>query len=57
MKKEQPIAVLTINRAGDMTPLGKKEAAEWLRHCARLLLKEGSNYSVKFVARYMGTRS
>jgi hypothetical protein len=49
----KPPAMLTIRRAGDMTPEGRKAIANWLRMHANDLLKEGSNYAPVFRGRYM----
>lgn len=52
MKKEQkPRAILTIKDAGMLTPTGQKWVADWLKHQAEEILKEGSNYSKRFTAR------
>lgn len=58
MKKQLPskvksAAVLTVRDAPNMTPEGKKAIAEWLRKQAKMLVKEGKNYSKRFTARYL----
>lgn len=50
--KEHRAATLTIHRAGDMTPKGRKDIAAWLRHCAVSLLKHGADYSKRVTASY-----
>jgi hypothetical protein len=45
MKKEEARAILTIKRAGMLTPTGQKEVADWLRQQAKNILKDGKNYS------------
>lgn len=50
---ERSAAVLTIKDAAEMTPDGRKRIAEWLRHCAKALPKDGANYAPRFRARYL----
>jgi hypothetical protein len=52
-KEKKCAATLTIHEAAMMTPTGKKEIAEWLRKQAKMLVKEGSNYSTRFRASYL----
>ena len=52
-KRDAAIATLTIHRAGEMTPEGRKAVATWLRSHAALILKEGRYYSSRFTGRYM----
>jgi hypothetical protein len=50
----KPPAMLTIRRAADMTPEGRKAIANWLRMHANDLVKDGGNYSTVFRGNYMG---
>jgi hypothetical protein len=52
-KKAKSAAIVTIRRAGEMTPKGRREVAQWLRRTARLLTLEGKNLSSRFTARYL----
>ena len=36
-----------------MTPTGRKEIADWLRHCAGSLEKDGHGYAKLFQAKYI----
>lgn len=45
-------ATLTVHRASDMTPLGRKQVAQWLREQARFLVRSGADYSRRYTARY-----
>lgn len=49
---EVSAAIVTIKRAGDMTPEGRKLIADWLRERADLLEKDGEQYAPLFRARY-----
>ena len=51
--KEKVRAILTINGAPDMTPEGRRVIADWLRHQAKELRKQGDNYKSRFTARYI----
>jgi hypothetical protein len=53
METEKSAAVLTIKDAGNMTPEGRKEVADWLRQCAKTLVKHGKDYAPRFRARYL----
>ena len=54
MKKvEKSAAILTIKNPSSMTKAGRKRIAEWLMRQASDLIKEGDNYSDRFVARYL----
>lgn len=55
VKKEKCAASITIHDAADMSFKGKKEIADWLRKQAKMLLKEGDNYSTRFRASYLYT--
>jgi hypothetical protein len=45
-------ATLTIHKAGDMTPEGRKKVAEWLRYHAKMIIEEGDNYAARFTGRF-----
>ncbi len=45
-------ASMVIYRAGEMTPDGRRDIADWLRARAKHLLKHGGNYSTRFRARF-----
>jgi len=45
-------ATVTIKKAANMTPKGRKKIAEWLREKAEDLVTEGPNYTARFTARY-----
>jgi hypothetical protein len=45
-------ATLTIRRAADMSPQGRKDIATWLRKQASDLLKYADNYSAEVRANY-----
>jgi phage antirepressor YoqD-like protein len=51
--KKKCAATLTIHEAAMMTPVGKKQISDWLRQQAKMLRKEGSNYSTRFRASYL----
>jgi hypothetical protein len=46
-------AVLTINRASDMTKKNKNNIADWLRKQAKALIKDGHLYSKRIRIRYL----
>lgn len=46
------IATFMIKDADKMTPQGRKEIADWLRHQARSLTKSGDEYAKTFTAKY-----
>lgn len=46
-------AIVTIHKADDMTPEGRKALADWLRKTAGELEKFGSQYSKRFTGRYL----
>lgn len=52
-KQTQAAAVVTIRRASEMTPEGRKEVAAWLRRQARLLLDHADDLSDRHTARYL----
>jgi len=49
--KEQPIAILTIHNASEMSEKVKESIISWLRDQANGLKKNGKNYAKKFRAR------
>ena len=49
------IATLTIHDAPDLTDEGRRMIAEWLRKQAKIILKESSNLSKRYTARYLRT--
>lgn len=55
MSHQKIIARFNVDQAGEMTDQGRKEIADWLRHCADALEEDGHNYSTNFVARYIAT--
>lgn len=52
-KKEVAAAIVTIRRAADMTPAGRRAVAAWLRAQAGGLIKHGKEYDVRFTGRYL----
>lgn len=48
-------ATVTIVRAGEMTPAGRRVLAEWLRDQAAALMRNGKRYAPRYTARYLGT--
>ena len=53
-KKPKSAAVVTIRKAGAMTPKGRRAIVEWLRHQADMLEEHGKNYTLAtFTARYL----
>lgn len=46
-------AIVTIYRAGEMTPQGRHNVAAWLRRHAHWLVKSGRLYSKRFTGRYL----
>jgi hypothetical protein len=52
---EKSAAVVTIHRADEMTPEGRKEVAAWLRRQASFLTKDGDKLAKRFTARYLYT--
>lgn len=52
-KKWTAAAILTIRRAGDMTPRGRRAIAAWLRDHARWIVQHGKEYSPRFTGRYL----
>lgn len=50
--KLKSAAIVTIHRASEMTPEGRREVAAWLRAHAQDLVKYGDQYSRRFTGRY-----
>jgi hypothetical protein len=46
-------ATLTIHRAADMTPTGRKRIADWLLQQRQTLLKNAKQLSSRYTARYL----
>lgn len=53
--KEKSAAVVTVFRADEMTPRGRRQIAAWMRRQASMLEKEGKNYAKRFTGRYLYT--
>lgn len=53
MSEMASAAIVTIRHASDMTTLGRKTVARWLRDQAEFLEEFGNEYSTTFQARYM----
>lgn len=53
-KTAKSAAVITIKAPGTMTAKGRKAIADWLRHHALMLIKDGAAYTEgRFTGRYM----
>lgn len=52
-KRVKRAAILTVFRADEMTPRGRREVATWLRARAACLIANGKNYTKRFTARYL----
>lgn len=53
-KRNKSAVVLSVFHAPSMTHTGRKAIAEWLRRQARMLVKDGKNYTkTRFTARYL----
>lgn len=46
-------AIVTIHRAANMTPRGRRLVANWLRNTAKLLEDHGKEFSTRFTGRYL----
>jgi hypothetical protein len=46
-------AIVTIHKAANMTPEGKREIAAWLKKQAGFLLKNADKMSLRYTARYL----
>lgn len=55
--KEHAAAIVTIRRASDMTPKGRKEVARWLRRQALFFERHADQLSPRFTARYLYSRA
>ncbi len=51
--KPKAAAILTIHRAREMTPAGRKRIARWLDQQKRFFLKYPQKLSQRFMARYL----
>jgi len=49
---DKTIVTVTVHRAADMTPTGRKQIAAWLRRQASFLETEGEKCAKRFTARY-----
>lgn len=52
-RKSESAAILTVKRAAEMTPKGRREIAKWLRRHADMLVRDGKDYSARFTGRYL----
>jgi hypothetical protein len=50
---EKTAAVVTIHRAGEMSPRGRRRIAAWLRRQAGFLEKYPNELSSRYTARYI----
>ncbi|BAQ18317.1 hypothetical protein [Methyloceanibacter caenitepidi] len=50
---EKEHAVLTLKHAGEWSPEGRKDVANWLREQAASLEQEGDTYASRYRARYL----
>jgi len=53
MERIKSAAVLTIKNVSKMSARGRGDIVNWLRHQARMFLKQGDEYSDNFRARYL----
>lgn len=53
-KRKLAAAIITIRRASEMTPAGRKTIAAWLRMHADYLTEHGREYQRTFTGRYGG---
>lgn len=53
MAKKKAAAIVTIRRADQMTPKGRRAVAAWLRQQAGFLVRYGPQFSARFTARYL----
>ncbi len=52
-KKTSTVAVLTVYRAGDMTPAGVKRIAKWIDQQKQFFVDYPKELSPRFTARYL----
>lgn len=52
VRKEKIAAFLTIYRAAEMTPQGRRKIRDWLRQCQVTLAEHGDNFAKRFTASY-----
>ena len=50
-------AVLTIKKAGELTSAEQRTLADWLKDQAKSLMKDGDNYSSRFIARFYARKA
>ena len=55
-QKTEVCAILTVKRACEMTPKGRKEIARWLRIQAAFIEKHSACLGNGFVARYVAVK-
>lgn len=53
MTKEKSAAVLTIHDAANMTDEGRADIARWLRRQITFLMKNNTELSSRYTARYL----
>ena len=51
--KPKSAVILTIHRAGEMTPTARKRIAQWLDRQKKFFLKYPNKLSKRFTARYL----
>jgi hypothetical protein len=52
MPDQKAVAMLTIRKAGKMTPGGRKALSAWLVKMSKAIIKDGERYSDRFTAGY-----
>lgn len=52
-KLEKSAAILTIHRAPDMSPEGRRDIASWLRRQAGFLERSAKQMASRYTARYI----
>lgn len=52
---EKAVAILTIYRAAEMTPQGRREVAHWLKEQRHFLLRHSDQLAGRYRARYIVT--
>ena len=53
MKKDKCAAIVTIHRAADMTPDGRRRIVGWLRNQARFLQNDYAHIGPRYTARWL----
>lgn len=51
--KTKSAAVLTIHRASQFTPAGRRRIVDWLRRQAKFLSAHSDQYATRYTARYL----